>query len=442
MKKIIKNILLTLILTPTALLFLGMVAYLLYGLLAVGGESSVHQAYLKKHMESVRPGSGNQFRLFDSAFYQNKIFLLGEAHGFAMPQELDYELLKHLNQKAGVRHYLAEVDYSQAHFLNEYLSTGDEQLLRYVFGTWVRTNAQWGNKNFYEKIKRIRALNQTLPAGRKINIIGVDKIQDAAVTARLLRELRDKFSIPPSIATALDSLERLTSADNADLRKAGVLAGKLVAELGADTAYLLGTADNRFTLIHSLLNLTHLAHRVNRDSVMFLNLKAVTHALSLENEKMYGLWGFFHTLQIPMKQDRRVTPFAAHIKNEESPFKNKIVSLNIYVLDSDNMMPGKMVPPAIGKGKTYFNTTWANSDGPLIFVNGINDLKAVTEENSITIFDLATGGSPYQGSPRLAQVKVLIPGQNLTPDPAAGTDPAYQYVVLIRNSKSLEPLSK
>jgi hypothetical protein len=43
----------------------------------------------------------------------------------------------------------------------------------------------------------------------------------------------------------------------------------------------------------------------------------------------------------------------------------------------------------------------------------------------------------------LAQVKVLIPGQGLTPAPDVGTgQPAYQYVVLIRNTKALEPLQQ
>jgi hypothetical protein len=125
------------------------------------------------------------------------------------------------------------------------------------------------------------------------------------------------------------------------------------------------------------------------------------------------------------------------------PFKNKIVSLNIYALDSENMMPGRQVPAAIGKGKPYFNTSWGNSNGPLVFVNGIRDLKAVTRENSITIFRLDAKNSPYPGSPKLAQVKVLIPGQSITPDNETGTvAPAFQYVVLIRNSKALEPLGE
>jgi hypothetical protein len=57
------------------------------------------------------------------------------------------------------------------------------------------------------------------------------------------------------------------------------------------------------------------------------------------------------------------------------------------------MMPGKMEPAAIGKRKPYSNTTWINGDGPLV----------------------------SDASPGF---------------------PAYQYVVLIRNTKALEPLGE
>ena len=47
-------------------------------------------------------------------FYANQLFLLGESHGVGRLQSLDFELLRHLNQRAGVRHYLAEVDCAKA----------------------------------------------------------------------------------------------------------------------------------------------------------------------------------------------------------------------------------------------------------------------------------------------------------------------------------------
>src|SRR5687768_10499945 len=116
MKKTLKRIALILVATPFVLAAVATIVYFTYALLAVGGESTQHQTYLKKHMQEVSIGT-NKFEIFDKAFYNSKVIMLGEVHGFAMPQELDFELLKHLNQKTGLTHYLAEVDQSQAYFL-------------------------------------------------------------------------------------------------------------------------------------------------------------------------------------------------------------------------------------------------------------------------------------------------------------------------------------
>ncbi|AMR26226.1 hypothetical protein A0257_03370 [Hymenobacter psoromatis] len=131
-----------------------------------------------------------QFRLFDKDFYRNKVFLLGESHGVQRLQDVDFALLRHLNQRADVRHYLAEVDCAKAYYLNDYLHTGNETTLARVFASWVREQAQWGNAGFMAKIRRIRGLNQTLPPARRIQFVGIDGVQDYALLADYLHDLR------------------------------------------------------------------------------------------------------------------------------------------------------------------------------------------------------------------------------------------------------------
>ena len=87
------------------------------------------------------------FPAFDAAFYGNQLFLLGEAHGVQRPQEIDLALLKHLNERAGVRTCVAEIDCAKAYYLNEYLRTGDEATLDLVFRSWVAETAQWANQD-------------------------------------------------------------------------------------------------------------------------------------------------------------------------------------------------------------------------------------------------------------------------------------------------------
>jgi erythromycin esterase-like protein len=149
-----------------------------------------------------------QFQLFDEAFYQNQLFFLGESHGVQRLQLLDFALLRHLNQRAGVRYYLAEVDCAKAYYLNDYLRTGDEETLGRVFVSWVRTQAQWGNADFVEKIRRIRHLNLTLPAARRIRFVGIDGLQDAALMADYLAALRTTGRpLSPVLTSCLDSVQ-------------------------------------------------------------------------------------------------------------------------------------------------------------------------------------------------------------------------------------------
>lgn len=439
MKKTLKRIVLTLVLTPFVLLALGFATYLIYALFSIGGESTRHQAYLKRNMQEIAPNTANGFHLFDEGFYQSKVFMLGEVHGFAAPQSLDFELLQHLNQKTSLTHYLAEVDYSQAYFLNQYLRTGDESLLNYVFQTWVEYNAQWANQEFYNKIRKIYTLNQGLPAADRIEIVGVDRIQDVRVTKRHLQCLLQAASYSAGTDSALDTLALLAAdsiVEEKDIQAFAVryLAG---AEAGAAPLYLPRSVQT--DLQHVLTNLTYQQNNVKRDSVMFLNLTKLTEVNGWENEQFYGMWGLMHTLQSSVNNG--YTSFAAILKNEDSPFKGKVTSINILATDSENMIPAGSMPPALHKGQAYINTTWVNSDGPLAFVAGIKDLKAVTKPHTMAIFKMDGEASPYRTSSSLTQTNILIPGQGIAPDAANPTiTQSCQYVVLIRNSKAATPI--
>lgn len=433
MKKIIKRTALALLATPFVLLLIGAIVYYTYTLFAVGGESSRHQAYLQKHMQQVATGA-NDFPVFDEVFYDSKVIMLGEVHGFAMPQELDFELLKHLNQKKGLTHYLAEVDFSQAHLLNRYLESGDESLLVEVFQTWVNYNAQWANQEFYAKLQKIYTYNQTLPADKRIRIVGVDKIQDIAITKRHLGELL-KEKNANSRLTALDSLLADSTSTSQALQ---AFASDYLAAANTDSLYLSDSASS--DLMHILTNLAYQQENVHRDSVMFLNLVNLTKANHWHDEQFYGMWGLMHALQSEVNEGYR--SFAYLLKNQQSPFRNKVTTIGIFASDSENMIPARAMPASLNKGQAYINSTWVNSDGPMAFVNGIKDLRALTQEHSMAIFKLNGEASPYLTSSLLATTRILMPGQ-------AGIHPAaenptstelYQYAVLIRNSKAATPI--
>ena len=67
-------------------------------------------AWLRAHTVIDGPVSGGLTFALPDRFYRSKLILLGESHGVAAPQILDFELLRHLNDRIGLTDYVAEVD--------------------------------------------------------------------------------------------------------------------------------------------------------------------------------------------------------------------------------------------------------------------------------------------------------------------------------------------
>ena len=390
-------------------------------------------------MADITNGIADNLPVFDDAFYENQLFLLGESHGFQKVQDVDFALLKHLNQRVGVRYYVAEVDMSKAYFLNQYLQTGNDSTLMRVFRSWVRETMQWANRDFFRKIQRIRALNQTLPANRQIRFLGLDRIQDRALVADHLGELLAGRKLPASARLLTDSLRiRLTTKTPDSLR--ADLAGRLLTELDTrPTEYrkTLG-AIVIAELRHLLQNVVYLKTIRSREKTIVTNFQTLYKTMNLQTEKLYGLWGFFHVLQAPLPDGTK--SFAATLRESDLPVHNKIVSLACSYVGSKMMVPTAFLPPFWQEqGKPYSRVDKFNNDGPMMMTDGIETLKAATQPNTITLIKLAdseTGTQPI----RMSYSPFMPKEQQIVFDPARPATEYYQYVVLIRNSDATEPL--
>ena len=104
------------------------------------------------------------------------------------------------------------------------------------------------------------------------------------------------------------------------------------------------------------------------------------------------------------------------------------------------MTPSAYLPPFWQeKGKVYSRVDKFNNDGPMMATVGIEDLKAATKPNTITVFKLA--GIDFGTQPVRIKWSPFIPKeQQINYDPARPTTDYYQYLILIRNSPATEPL--
>ncbi|WP_176723368.1 TraB/GumN family protein [Roseivirga misakiensis] len=131
-------------------------------------------SYLDNNSFALSTSDSKPFDLspLDDSFKRKRIILLGEVHGSQINEKLDLEIFKYLYQKHGVRHYLGESGYGMGLLINEYIQTGDEQLLKSIFQLWSGTFS--GTQQNYERIKALRAFNVSLPSYAKFKYVGID----------------------------------------------------------------------------------------------------------------------------------------------------------------------------------------------------------------------------------------------------------------------------
>lgn len=168
----------------------------------------------------------------------------------------------------------------------------------------------------------------------------------------------------------------------------------------------------------------------SRDEAMVSNFENSIKKRHLENEKFYGLFGYFHTLQKKTESGRAT--FAAGLKDSGV----KVTSLVCYTIDSEMYLPKNPQFPTPENEKV----DWLNADGPLMLVKGINDLKELSKPESITLFKLNAKNSPYLKSQNLITVKSRAFGENIVPLKDASATDYFQYVFLLRNSAALTKL--
>jgi hypothetical protein len=377
------------------------------------------------------------FPIFDKAFYDNQLFLLGESHGYQKPQQVDLALLKHLNRRAGVRTYIAEVDPTKAYYLNQYLQTGNDSTLMRVFQSWIASQAQWGNRDFFRKIQAIRTYNQALPKGKQIRFVGIDALQDRALVAEFLREQttaqwpRRDLALRDSVVAVLTAKPRRPDS------LAAPFAQQWLANLTQYSAdYKVFAPDMLWAMRATLQTLIYRKTIKSREKTIFATFSDAITGLKLGNEKLYGFWGFYHVLQAAPEKSGE--PFAAMVNKSDLPMRGKVVSLACRYVDSFMMLPTQFLPPFWqDKGKPYTNLDKFNDNGEMMNVAGIDSLIAQSRPNTVTLFKLP--GTLAGQQPQKVTYSPFMPeNQRLNFDPNKPTTDYFQYIVLVRNSAATE----
>jgi len=337
------------------------------------GNKYVH--YLKQNHLANVPITDSISLHFDTSFFKNQLYLVGEVHEIESSPIIDVSTFKYLNQNNNVNTYIAEMDIPQAYYLNQYLIDSTTLDLKEILKEWVIRIGQNSQEYRNNKWGKLKQYYQQIDISKKFKVYGVDRLNDFDLLYRLLSQ-----KIPVNYLNNLphqkDSL----------------------VNWGATTLpEILKT--NSFCTSDSLL-LSNLAFNCqnrekikSRDEFMYENLKRYYHQNHWENQKLYGCFGIYHTLQ------GCTNSFANRIK--ANPFINgKMVSLIEFYTNCHIALPSQYLPKYLADKETYTRLHYGNDNLFFGYINGIEDFKRLSNDRTINLFKLSSSDSPYNKSNR------------------------------------------
>jgi hypothetical protein len=369
--------------------------------------------YLKENSETVSLSESFSFKMLDNDIKENSLILVGEIHGFEEPQKFDYELFTHLHTNHNIKQYYAELDYVQALLLNQYMESGDENLLNDALKKWAVIQGR-KNKDYYDKYRKFHQYYKQLSEQDKFKFFGIDKLQDVHLTLNYLNSLNESTKV--EIKETLD-LEAILS------------------HIGQLNSIYSNSSDTLFILTQIKNNLIHYAEKTNREKVMFENFHALYRQINNNEEKAYGYFGLFHIFQYQVNGKQ---PLASQIRMSDLGLENKILSMNFLMVDSYMIMPSNQLPEFMRDRRKYTKMPISSDVMLFMYIYGIKDFKRMTPENYKSLVKMNAENSPYAKSSRLNKTIQLLPVAQKFKFNEKGK-PYVQYTVFIRNSDWAEP---
>lgn len=294
--------------------------------------------FLRDHQQTLDLGYLTA-GLLDDAAQDADLILVGEAHGVATNEDLDFALFTHLYETAGVRTYVAETSYSMGSFLDDYVQTGDKDLLSKLYRALEGTTA-WNQARFSFWV-RLHAWNRSLPETERVRVVGLDVEHQYPIGVWHLVTLMPADPPPVDFAQPVTTLQTMVQ-DNAwnstdCLSAVETLLAAVDTNPEAAAAYLAQNVDEVRLTLHSLQ--AGFAYYASRDAhaadAARDRYMATTYlALGLQDERAYGKWGSEHVYQA---QYRGLDRFAMLLDAGDSPISGRVLSLDIVYTESTKL---------------------------------------------------------------------------------------------------------
>jgi hypothetical protein len=387
----------------------------------------------------------NRFNLTASKFeFPQKDFNLigfGAYHGSAETENVELKLLQSLTKDGIIKYYLPEVDYSTAHFFNHFLQTGDTTLLKELVQYNGYHTPQERTIEFYEKWKKIKLLNDSLPRQSKIKVIGIEWIRNYEYVSKHLLELvkDDNESL-----IAIKEIEKMVQSDTTTYSLgASSFAYHKLKELIADyegNKYLYRLKIKDVKLFEYLLKNIKISFesKVEREKVIYENYLTLDSMYNFKHNPQFMRVGIFHIKK--SRQGKKGYPsfFARLIENGIYP-KDKVLSIHGYFMNSKVVWDETYDDRGNYSGYTV-EAGYGIGDYEKEFFRGIQHLKD-SKISDKTLFRLNKKDSPYaENEPDLIEVIMQDEKSNGKAVKGMSTLDFIDYAILISDSKESKPI--
>jgi hypothetical protein len=409
------------------ILTFGLLVFLAYNEITFSQASKELLPYLNENTINLEAENPRWDKLFDSTFYHNQVFLLGERHGIAYSYDALWTVFKHLKERTNFKYYLLEAPLYWEIYLNQYIETGNEKYLKKVFQEAKGTF--YANQNFYEFYQKLYAYNHKLSAQDKIKFVSIDvehqyKNSHAMLLNIIKESLQSKTDSLPFIKYFFDHDPEKTGEYQQtyknyliEWQKDSVRLKKHFKNNYLNTSYLIKNINRKFIANSDKKDLA-------RDSLMYVNFKERTVGLDIAKNKAFGFMGIDHCYLSPTKNTKY---FGAYIPKKIL----KTTSIIMLYSNSETLVPTHYLPKFLhffyGE-KAYFTTKMRSNDKIFERQKHISILKDIANTN-IYLFNLNKKGSPFgKKSFFVDDLKTKKP-----------TTDFFQSVILIMNSPASKP---
>lgn len=263
---------------------------------------------------------------------ESNIYWLGESHGTRKNYGLAYQLYTYIDSAKHIDYFLTECGFLQAHYLNQYIISGDTNKLNAAFrlntGTFGWTKE---HKSFYESIYHHE---KTKSITDRIKFIDIDIEHGYWNTHRYLLD----SLVPRRISDTTLVLSKINSAIKIGNEYNAYYNSLYNDMIKRESAYKSILNQNFETLKYIVRNICYIKFCQGqpdkdwdklRDSLIYKNFSYKNSYLNFKDYKSFAFWGNDHVLQAETKTDVRF--IASRIKRNNP----EIMQTSFYTLYSD-----------------------------------------------------------------------------------------------------------